>query len=84
MKIIKDNFKINNTITCWNCKSELEFELSDVSKGPGGYQVYCPLCKMKLYITDWTTQLRLQQEFPDMPITYDNNFNIKLFITSWY
>ena len=43
MKIIKDNFKINNTITCWNCKSELEFELSDVSKGPGGYQVYCPI-----------------------------------------
>jgi hypothetical protein len=74
MKVLKDNYKtthINdskNKIVCEHCKSELEYEESDVEiRDYGCAVIMCPLCGYKNFLDDCVHDINLTMHNVEFP-----------------
>lgn len=78
MKVLKNNFNENNNvesypkaIVCKKCKSELEYEKSDLAIGAlGAAYCKCPLCGYDNFIDDEEEALTLTIDNIEFPIHF--------------
>ena len=75
MKVLKDNYRttsyveeVNSKIVCDRCRSELEYDESDIEIGAFGCAfVGCPLCGYKNYLDDGEHDIDLTMDNVKFP-----------------